>query len=793
MKTLCSSALPLLLLFFASSGHSAPAAHEATADGRTGTRERLMVASGTVSFDLDLDRLEGKTSEAPRRDVLRFEVGPNSFFTILRFNDVLRGAEPGTIGLSWGNARMLPGPLNDSAHQLVLERTAGEQFELVVRDEKTGFRFFNVEGNLYQYDATTRQLRIESGRLLLSDEMAKLLGRPADAGAQVGEISVTAAMAPVEVSTFENGAVTSSKLPARKTPAAPDAVAGPDIIVGDIGAIGGLAQFGSAAGQVGLAVGTTSCNNGNQDYDFFQLPNPDHSVVSQNLYRMSGGPNNDQRLEQIGQSWVKHTFGADQEDACSLGCTPYFNATKLGVGCSDPYAASQNGAQGNQVGALGSRAWVNPFTGIFSVSPRPENHTGHTHSATSHRILVNTTDLDPSANAGATYYCEVQYDSPQEYAWCQNHPSECNMYNNASYRRYNVSGTTSFTFSPAAATVRMMPAVTAWSGATRNLIEPAPGVDGRASISYKVTNPSAGVWHYEYAIHNQNLDRAIQSFSVPLGCGITVSNLGFHAPPNHPGFPNDGTVGNTGFSNAVWTSSQASDALTWSTETFAQNPNANAIRFGTLYNFRFDSNRPPQTVNATVGFFKTGNPTMVAIEGPSPCAPLQLASAVSRKTHGSAGTFDISLPLSETPAVGVECRESGGNHTIVVTLSNTLVSGNAAVTEGTGSVAGAPSFNGNNMTINLTGVADQQKLTVTLSNVTDSSSQVLPNTPISVNVLAGDTNGSKTVTSSDLGQTKGQAGIPVTTANFRSDANASGAINGTDVSMVKANSGHMVP
>ena len=46
--------------------------------------------------------------------------------------------------------------------------------------------------------------------------------------------------------------------------------------------------------------------------------------------------------------------------------------------------------------------------------------------------------------------------------------------------------------------------------------------------------------------------------------------------------------------------------LTWSTETFAQNPNANAIRFGTMYNFRFDSNRPPQTANATIGFFKTG-------------------------------------------------------------------------------------------------------------------------------------------------------------------------------------------
>ena len=46
-------------------------------------------------------------------------------------------------------------------------------------------------------------------------------------------------------------------------------------------------------------------------------------------------------------------------------------------------------------------------------------------------------------------------------------------------------------------------------------IEPAPGVDGRAFLAYKVTGPVAGLYHYEYAIYNQNLDRGIQSFSVP--------------------------------------------------------------------------------------------------------------------------------------------------------------------------------------------------------------------------------------------------------------------------------------
>ena len=377
-----------------------------------------------------------------------------------------------------------------------------------------------------------------------------------------------------------------------------------------------MAQFGSSGTQVGLAVGTTSCNNGTVELDWFALTNIDHPVIPQNLYRMSGGAGNNDRFEQVGQSWLKHAFTALQHNACGFGCTPAANGTHLGVGCSDPYNASLNASQGTgSADGLGSRAWVNPFTGAYPSTAA--NHTGHTHGGTTHRILVEGSDLNTTLNPGATYYAEAQYVTPHEYAWCQANPGQCNMYNNASYRQFSVTGTTSFTFATIGNTVRMTPAINVWTGATINTIEPVPGVDGRAFIAYKVTNPSAGVWHYEYAINNQNLDRGIQSFSVPLGAGVTVSNLGFHAPLNHPGIANDGTLGSAGFSNAAWTSNQTASDLSWSSETFAQNQNANALRWGTLYNFRFDSNSPPQTANATIGFFKTGTPITVGIQGPS--------------------------------------------------------------------------------------------------------------------------------------------------------------------------------
>ena len=132
----------------------------------------------------------------------------------------------------------------------------------------------------------------------------------------------------------------------------------------------------------------------------------------------------------------------------------------------------------------------------------------------------------------------------------------------------------------------------------------------------------------------------------------------------------------------------------------------------------------------------------------SPFNVLQPTSAVSRLTHGGAGGFDIDMPLTGT--AGVECRNGGGNYTLVVTFSNTMVSGNASVTGGAGSVAGSPTFSGHTMTINLTGVTNAQTLTVSLTNLTDSFSQVLPSVVLGASFLIGDTNGDRMVNAAML-------------------------------------------
>ena len=89
------------------------------------------------------------------------------------------------------------------------------------------------------------------------------------------------------------------------------------------------------------------------------------------------------------------------------------------------------------------------------------------------------------------------------------------------------------------------------------------------------------------------------------------------------------------------------------------------------------------------------------------------------------------------------------------------------------------------MTVNLTGVSDAQLITVTLSGVTDSFAQVLPDTAVSMRLLAGDASGNGSVSATDVSLTKTQSGAPVTNANFREDVVVTGSINGTDISLVK--------
>ena len=169
---------------------------------------------------------------------------------------------------------------------------------------------------------------------------------------------------------------------------------------------------------------------------------------------------------------------------------------------------------------------------------------------------------------------------------------------------------------------------------------------------------------------------------------------------------------------------------------------------------------------------------------------MQLTSVVSRKIHGSAGTFDVDLP--ETGKAGIECRSGGASddYTLVFTFANNVIVQGATVSTGAGMVTSF-SVAGNTVTANLTEVVSAQRIVVTLVGVSDGTNT--SDVQATMDVLVGDTTANGAVNSSDIAQTQSQSGQPVTSANFREDVTVNGLINSSDVALVQSKSGTGLP
>jgi hypothetical protein len=170
-----------------------------------------------------------------------------------------------------------------------------------------------------------------------------------------------------------------------------------------------------------------------------------------------------------------------------------------------------------------------------------------------------------------------------------------------------------------------------------------------------------------------------------------------------------------------------------------------------------------------------------------------LVGAVSRKTHGTAGTYDVDLM---PPASGIEPRSGGanGDYQIVVTFAVPVTVTNAIAvpaTGGTASVVGTPIINSNQVTVNLTNVSNAQRFNVNLIGVNDATTTRDISVPMAV--LIGDTTGNGAVNSSDIAQTQSQSGQAVTANNFREDVTVNGLINSSDIALVQSKSGTALP
>lgn len=380
----------------------------------------------------------------------------------------------------------------------------------------------------------------------------------------------------------------------------------------EYGIVGDIAAFSSA---------TTACNVGSEIAQWNSGGSQDnnnnrHPLIAQNMYRMSA---DGERFEMIGMSWLKHSFCALSEPTC--GSCQNTNCSTLGIGCADTYTATRNGSTN-----LGPRRDVNPV-GLQYQGSGPGTHSG-TYSSPSPssiiagRLQVKTSDL---SHAGAKYYIEIHYVTHDE--------GLTNRYNNASWVHVNMppspyTGNITSNLPISQQEVVLMAWQEEWEDTNtpvmiRDLIDSQRGL---IQIASRVSDNGDGTWHYEYAVHNLNSHLAASSFMVPIPEGVTLTNLDFHDVFYHSG---DGYPGFGTFDGTNWapedSGTAGSRALAWSTGTFDDSPNGNALRWGTTYNFRFDADTPPQEAIATIVHYRgstdgPGTPASLTglTQGPSP-------------------------------------------------------------------------------------------------------------------------------------------------------------------------------
>lgn len=424
--------------------------------------------------------------------------------------------------------------------------------------------------------------------LQVSPEWAQALGRPYLAGQWVGTLDLRLhASAPGALERRE-----------RMAPDGKEATAPLDVTLGELYGIASMGRTGLYPnGKNGLSFATTSCNTGGVIVPWNGPMAETHPFIGLALFRVKNGV-----LQEVGTSWIKHGFFALSNDDCNWGCPNGSDGSYLALACSDTYSTSNNASQFY----LGPRTEVNPFLavweacGSFFDEPTgvPDGGCGRSYNGSepngvNHRLEVWDEDL---GNMGATYYYEGIY-----YVAGDTQPD-----NGVGWRQCTMGWSGSnWTFNTVGGGVIPVlgPVVETWGDESHR--QNVASDDGPAILSVKVTDLGGGVWHYDYALYNYRSERCVNSFSVPLG-GVTASNLGFHDI--------DKTASND------WTATVANGSVTWTTEDFVTNPNANALRSQFLFNFSFDANRGPVAGQAQGGVFKPGAETTFFIDSQVPDA-----------------------------------------------------------------------------------------------------------------------------------------------------------------------------
>lgn len=442
------------------------------------------------------------------------------------------------------------------------------------------------------FDYKNMSLYVNDMDLLVSAATAQRLGKPELEGVLMGTMSIQMISETSDGRTLE------------EPPAPPPAAYEGPIDVA-ISAMGSLTIAGRAGtypnGRNGLTMSTTSCNVGTQNIPWAAPMNVQHPVIAMNLYRMKDG-----KFEQVGWSWLKHGFFATNSPGCGT-CQSPGTGSLLGPGCSDTYGTGNNSAQFY----LGGRDEVNPFTGVWTCTNSyfsnyqndcvDRRNSLPALDGAAHRLEVADADM---ANAGATYVYEAYYINT----------NETDKYNQISSRRANITRPgNSFVIQELDSQQTLGPAINRWGDMRATA---TPRTEGDVIVAVKVTDLGGGMYRYDYALYNHDLDRQVREFSVPVPAGATVQNMEFRDIDNN--------------ANNQWTASFSDEKVQFTTGVFGSST-ANPLKYSSVFNFRFDTNAAPSSGKVKMGLFKPGSSTEL-LAGVK--APLFLQPATSFQLVG---------------------------------------------------------------------------------------------------------------------------------------------------------------
>lgn len=351
---------------------------------------------------------------------------------------------------------------------------------------------------------------------------------------------------------------------------------GPDLRISGIST---ASRWGVESGVGAYSFGFSTCNLGTEA-SLWRENTAQHPAFAQNVFRIRAG-----MIEQIGLGLVVHGQCPLQTSGCGT-CVPAAGMCEaLGVGCMSTDSASFAALQAN----MGLRSEVNPATGVLTY---PFSGMGSSGGPLFKRVRIASADLDLAQHVGATYLAETLVVAENEAEDHRDNNASCRVMTPGAFSEtqgyaLNLTGSTQ-----AAAAIVFWAALDQTVTLTRIDV---PG-DGLMWLGSRATPNGDGTWTYAYALYNQNSDRGARSLRV-TSAGVTFGDFGFRDIEHHSGEPFDG---------ADWAVAAAPGTASWATQGFSDNPNANALRWGTLYNFRFTADAPPATRNIEIGLFKPG-------------------------------------------------------------------------------------------------------------------------------------------------------------------------------------------